>query len=99
MQVASSDFCVRLKLMFIINFILGLCIICAGALGIRFNYQIVNSFGRNNVFERRLGPGSTYPVFQLFAIVTILTGLLVMFGLHTRVLDVLLSPLVNLFSA
>lgn len=83
--------------MFIANFMIGLIIIVLGVAGLRFNYQLVKTFGRNNVFERKLGSGSTYPVFQLFAILVIFAGFLTMFSLHDNILDFIFAPIINVF--
>lgn len=84
--------------MFILNFIIGLVIVVAGVAAIRFNYQLVNAFGRNNIFERKLGPGSTYPAFLVGGVLVIIGGFLVMFSLHDTILDIVLGPLIDVFS-
>ncbi len=83
--------------MFILNFLFGLLLVTAGVVGLKINYQLVNMFGRNNIFERKLGPGMTYPVFQFLAILVILFGTLTMFSLHDNVLDFILSPFIDIF--
>lgn len=83
--------------MLIANFITGLLIISLGVLGLRFNFKIVNNFGRNNIFERKLGSGSTYMVFQLGAIAVVVAGLLTMFSLHDNILNFIFSPLIDTF--
>ena len=82
--------------MLITNFFFGLLVVAAGVLGIKFNFKLVNLFGRNNIFEQKLGAGTTYPMFQLFAILTILFGILLMFSLHDNVLNFILAPLIEL---
>ncbi len=83
--------------MYIANFFLGLIVVALGATGIRFNHQIVNAFGRNNIFERKLGPGSTYAVYQLFAILVIIFGFLMMTSFHDNLLSWMFSPVTNIF--
>jgi uncharacterized membrane protein SpoIIM required for sporulation len=85
--------------MLIANFLIGIMIMAAGIVGLKMNYQLVNSFGRNNIFERKLGAGMTYPVFQFLAVLVIIAGFLTMFSLHDNVLRILLSPLINVFQS
>jgi len=82
--------------MFIINFIFGLVIIAIGAAGIKYNAPIVHMFGQNNWFERKLGQGMTFFVYQLLALLVIAFGFLMMASLHDNVLDFLLAPLNSL---
>ncbi len=81
---------------FFLNFIFGILIVCIGAAGIKFNHKIVNTFGRNNWFERKLGPGTTYPLFQLLSILVIFFGFMMMISLHDNLLEFLLTPLTSL---
>lgn len=81
--------------MFILNFFLGALIVFGGIMILKYNYQVVNVFGRNNVFERRLGAGSSYPMFKLIGVLIIVGGLLTMASLHDNVLWFLLSPITN----
>jgi hypothetical protein len=83
---------------FIVNFILGLIIVGLGIVSIVYNYQLVNTFGRNNWFERHIGPGTTYPVFKLFSMLAILFGFMMMISLHDNMLEFLFSPLTNLLN-
>jgi len=80
------------------NIFLGFILIAIGVVMLKFNFQLTNTIGRNNVFERRLGSGSTYVVMQVAAMLTILWGFFLIFGLHDNVLGWLLSPLTNLFN-
>jgi hypothetical protein len=81
--------------MFIVNFILGLIIVIVGVIMLKMNFQVTNLFGRNNVFERRLGSGSTYFVLKVVALLVIFFGFLMMFSLHDNLLNLLLTPLTN----
>ena len=83
--------------MFVVNFVLGLMIVIAGVVAVKMNFRIVQLFSRDNVFERKLGPGSTYLVFQLVAILAILFGGLMMFSLHDNILEFLLRPFTQAF--
>lgn len=84
--------------MFIVNFVFGLIIVAAGAAGIKYNGPIVHMFGTNNIFERKLGQGMTFVIFQLLAFLVILFGFLMMFSLHDDVLTVIFSPLRDLLN-
>lgn len=83
--------------MVIQNIFVGILIIAAGVLSLKFNYQLVNMIGRDNVFERHLGPGTTYPVFKIISLITVFAGTLVVLGIHGTVGEFLLAPLINLF--
>lgn len=84
--------------MFVINFIFGLIILIIGVIILRMNFQFTNLFGRNNIFERKLGPGSSYLIAKLFALLVMFIGFLVMFSLHDNLLDFLLTPVIDTFS-
>ena len=84
--------------MFIVNFILGILIVAAGAAGIKYNGPIVHMFGQNNIFERKLGQGATFLVFQLLAILVILFGFFTMISLHDDIMGFFFAPLIGLFS-
>lgn len=84
--------------MFILNFFFGIIIVAAGAAGIKFNGPIVHMFGQNNWFERKLGQGTTFLVFQLLAILVILFGFTMMISLHDDLIGALLAPLDNLLA-
>lgn len=79
------------------NIFLGLLMMAAGTLMLKFNFQVSNMFSHNNVFERYMGSGATYFVMQVLAIFTVLGGFFVMFGVLDNVLGWLLSPVTSLF--
>lgn len=79
------------------NIFLGLIMMAIGTLMLKFNFQLSNQFSHNNVFERYLGSGATYFVMQVAAILAVLGGFFVMFGVADNVLGWLLSPITNLF--
>ena len=83
--------------MFIINFIFGIVVVGLGLAGIKYNGPIVHMFGQNNWFERKLGQGATFLIYQFLAILVILFGFLMMFSFHDDVLDIIFSPLRDLF--
>jgi hypothetical protein len=85
--------------MFIVNFISGIIIAAIGLAGIRFNGNIVHMFGQNNWFERKLGQGTTFYVFQFVAILVILFGFTMMISLHDELLDFIFSPLGDLLNS
>lgn len=84
--------------MFVVNFFFGMFIVAIGAAGIKYNGPIVHMFGQNNWFERKIGRGTTFLVYQLLAILVIIFGFLMMFSYHDNVMSILLSPLTELFS-
>lgn len=69
----------------------------AGTLMLKFNFQLTNSFSHYNWFERNLGSGSTYVVMQAVAVLTVLAGFFIMFGILDNVLSFLLAPVTGLF--
>lgn len=82
--------------MLIGQFFIGLLFIIAGVLALKFNYRLTNSFSKNNIFEQKLGSGSTYLVFQIASVGAILWGIITMFGLGDNVLNFLLDPLLDI---
>ena len=82
--------------MFVTNAIFGIILIAIGVVGLKFNFQIVSAFGRNNIFEQYLGPGTTYPVFKLVALLVSIFGLFMTFSLHDNVINILFGPLIGL---
>ena len=81
----------------VMNFIIGVIIVAVGALGVRYNQAIVEAFGQDNWFERRLGRGSTFPVFMTFAIIVVLFGFFTMVSLHDNILRIIFAPVILLF--
>ena len=76
-------------------FIIGLIIVVAGAVSVKYNQQIADSFG-SSAIANKLGPGSKYDVFKLYSIVAILVGLIIMFGLYKPIIELLVSPFSHL---
>ncbi len=75
-------------------FFLGLLIIIAGVLSVKYNRQIADSFGESGI-ANMIGPGNKYGVFKLYSIIAILIGLIIMFGLHTFFINLIISPFLN----
>lgn len=80
------------------SFLLGLFVIAAGVGLLRFNFKVTNSFSRYNWFEQHLGSGSTYMVFQLVSVLTVIMGILIMFGLGDDVVAWIFSPIRGIFN-
>ncbi|HSX48168.1 MAG TPA: hypothetical protein VLF41_01535 [Candidatus Nanoarchaeia archaeon] len=79
--------------MLIQRIIYGTLIIAIGVITLKYNYQLVNTTGRQDWIENILGGGSTYFAFKLFSIILVLGGLLYMTGLGSGVAQQILSPL------
>lgn len=56
-------------------------------------YKVANMFPRDNIFERKLGGGSTYGVVTLGALVLCILGFTSVFGLGDNFLLFITSPL------
>ncbi len=83
--------------MILTNIFFGILIIAAGVFALKYNYQLVNSFGNDNWFEQHLGAGSTYGVVKIFSVLLILFGLLKIFGLDDDITRFIFSPLSGIF--
>jgi len=81
------------------HLIYGFIMIGLGVVGLKYNYQIVGFTGRQDWIESKLGGGSTYLAYKLFALFLVIFGLLLATGLADPVLTTLFSPLKNTFSA
>lgn len=84
--------------MAVVNFVYGLILIIIGVVLLKNNFKVTNLFSRYNWFEQKLGPGSTYMIFQLVSILVVIFGVIVMFGLGDNVVNFILSPFENLFT-
>jgi hypothetical protein len=76
---------------------LGLIATAIGVLLLKYNYQLVGYTGRQAWIEDHLGAGTTYFVFQVFAIILAVAGLLYATGLGSSVLGFFLSPFKGIF--
>jgi len=83
--------------MFIQHFLLGLFLLAAGVVSLKFNYQLVGITGSISWVEKYLGGGSTYFFFKMLSIIACIVGSLYMTGLATPFFDWLLSPLAVFF--
>ena len=82
----------------IAHFFYGLIAIGIGTLFLKYNYQIVGYTGRQDWIESKLGGGSTFLVYKLFALLLVIGGLLAATGLGDPVATVLLSPFKGIFA-
>ena len=79
------------------HFFVGLIVVALGAVGLKYNYQLVGFTGHIEWVEKYLGAGSTYFFMKLVAVAVCLGGFLYMFGLFNPVFGWLLSPLARFF--
>ena len=76
----------------------GLLAIVIGVLALKFNFQLVNMTGRQDWIESKLGGGSTFFVYKLFAVCIIFGGVLYLTGFGNAFFGWLFSPLRGLFA-
>lgn len=81
----------------IAHFIYGLIAVVIGTLALKYNYQLVGFTGSQDWIESKLGGGSTYLAYKIFALAIVVGGLLVATGLANPVLNNLLTPLKSSF--
>ncbi len=77
------------------SFFIGLIIVIVGAISVKYNQQIADSFGSSSI-ANKIGPGSKYDVFKLYSIIAIIVGLIIMFGLYKPILEFIVSPFSHL---
>ena len=77
--------------------LLGLLMIGAGVLLLKYNYQVANNL-RISFAEQHMGGGGSYSLWKIIAILVVIAGLTVMFGIWDNILGGLLSPLTNVLS-
>ena len=75
----------------------GLMAVGVGILLLKFNFQVVGFTGRQDWIESKLGSGSTYFAYKIFALMVIFGGSLYATGLGTPFFTWFLSPLTSLF--
>ena len=80
------------------NLLIGLGLISAGILGVKYTFQIANFTGPQDWLERFTGSGSTYGIYKILAVLVALSGLLTATGFGDNLISLLLSPLKGLFS-
>jgi hypothetical protein len=79
------------------NFIIGILMVAAGVLTLKFNYQVVGFTGRPEWLESKLGQGSTYFAYKIFSVLLIIIGMLYATGLTAPFFGWLFSPLKHVF--
>jgi hypothetical protein len=79
------------------HLIYGIILIGLGVVGLKYNYQIVNFTGRQDWIESKLGGGSTFLAYKVFALLVVVAGLLLATGLADPILRSLTSPLQGVF--
>ena len=77
--------------------LLGLLMVGAGILILKNNYQVANNL-RLAFIEDHMGPGSSYLVWKILAVLIVLLGFTVMFGFFDDLLGFILSPVINLIN-
>lgn len=80
------------------HFLLGLFLIACGVVMVKFNFKLVGITGRQDWIEDKLGSGTTYLAYQIFAVTLVIIGITLVSGLSDNLFDTLLSPLNGLFS-
>lgn len=76
----------------------GIIAIIIGTVMLKFNYQLVNLTGRQDWIESKLGSGTTYLAYKIFAVLVVLIGILVATGLGVPFENWALSPLKHVFN-
>lgn len=71
----------------------GIFMIAAGVWILLNRYRVTNMFPRDNIFERKLGAGSTYPVVAVGALMLCILGFTSIFGLGDNFLLFITSPI------
>lgn len=56
-------------------------------------YKVTNMFPRDNIFERKLGGGSTYPVVAVGALLLCILGFTSIVGIGDEFLRFITSPI------
>ncbi len=65
---------------------------------VKYNFKLVGITGRQDWIESKLGSGSTYLAYQIFAVALVLIGIALISGLSNNLFNALLSPFKGLFS-
>lgn len=79
-------------------FITGILVAAAGALALKYNYQLVGFTGHQDWIESKLGAGSTYGVYKILSILLAIGGVIYAVGLGDATFGWLLSPLNGIFT-
>jgi len=66
---------------FLLRFIIGILVICAGLILLIRSYKIVQKIGYNDWAEEHLGGGGTYTLVKLIGITLIFISILLILGI------------------
>lgn len=86
-----------MEVMIFSHIIYGLLAITGGTLLLKYNFKLVNTVGRLDFIESKLGSGSTFLVYKLLAMALIAGGLLYATGLSGPLLAPLARALRSIF--
>jgi hypothetical protein len=79
--------------------LIGLAMMGAGFVGVKYTFWLHNFTGPQNWLERYTGSGSTYGIYKIFSALLVIGGILVATGFGDNVMGFFLSPLLNVFVA
>jgi hypothetical protein len=79
------------------HILIGLFMIGAGILFVKFTFKIVGITGNQQWLEKYTGSGSTYGIYKLFGVFLVIIGILFATGFGNNVLDFMFSPLKSIF--
>lgn len=77
--------------------LIGIGMVLAGVLFVRFSFQIENFTGPQGWLERFTGAGSTSGMYKIFGVLLVIAGFLVASGFGNDILGTLLSPFHSAF--
>lgn len=80
------------------HFFAGLIAAAIGALGVKYTFQVANYTGSQDWIERWLGPGSTYGVYKILAVLLTLGGLLYASGFGNNLMEFFFAPFKSVFA-
>ncbi len=80
------------------RFVYGILAIAIGTILLKYNFRLVNYTGRQDWIESKLGSGSTYLAYKLFAVIIVVGGILAITGLGAGLLRWALSPFHQFFN-
>ena len=81
----------------ITGLLIGLSMVVAGVLFVKFSFQILGFTGNQQWLERYTGSGSTNGMYKLFGVALILFGFMIAGGFGDNVMNFLLSPFKSVF--
>ena len=74
------------------NIVIGLLLIAAGLVMLRFNKAIGNTLGAPQMLTRFFGPGREYGLYLLLAFVVMFAGMAIMFNLFDSIGNAIFQP-------